>query len=124
MIRRPPSSTRTDTLFPYTTLFRSQLLALNKGDLLDAELMEDIAAQLREAGAEEIYSISGATGAGIPTLLDQVIPRLGEDGRTSEPDEGEETAWRSEEHTSELQSIMRISHAVFCLKKKKNNKTV
>src|SRR3546814_17420532 len=76
---------------------KPQLLALNKGDLLDAELMEDIAAQLREAGAEEIYSISGATGAGIPTLLDQVIPRLGEDGRTSEPDEGEETAWRSEE---------------------------
>src|SRR3546814_193216 len=72
---------------------KPQLLALNKGDLLDAELMEDIAAQLREAGAEEIYSISGATGAGIPTLLDQVIPRLGEDGRTSEPDEGEETAW-------------------------------
>src|SRR3546814_14310743 len=54
---------------------KPQLLALNKGDLLDAELMEDIAAQLREAGAEEIYSISGATGAGIPPLLDQVIPR-------------------------------------------------
>src|SRR3546814_1132563 len=87
---------------------KPQLLALNKGDLLDAELMEDIAAQLREAGAEEIYSISGATGAGIPTLLDQVIPRLGEDGRTSE---------RSEEQTSELQSLMRISYAVFGLQK-------
>src|SRR3546814_927049 len=71
---------------------KPQLLALNQGDLLDAELMEDIAAQLREAGAEEIYSISGATGAGIPTLLDQVITRLGEAGRTREP--------RSEEHTS------------------------
>src|SRR3546814_10530243 len=69
---------------------KPQLLALNKGDLLDAELMEDIAAQLREAGAEEIYSISGATGAG-----------------------------RSEEHTSELQSLMRNSYADFCLKQKK-----
>src|SRR3546814_13004156 len=72
---------------------KPQLLALNKGDLLDAELLEDIAAQIRGAGAGEIYSISGATRAGFPTPLDQVIPRLGEDGRTSEPDEGEEAAW-------------------------------
>src|SRR3546814_7989806 len=75
MIRRPPRSTRTDTLFPYTTLFRSQQ-------------DEDDAGQQQDEGV----------------------------GRALLPVE------RSEEHTSELQSLMRISYAVFCLKKKKNKK--
>src|SRR3546814_1792130 len=81
MIRRPPRSTRTDTLFPYTTLFRS---------------------------------ICGTDDRMLPTarLIEPVIP-------ASHYDEVPE---RSEEHTSELQSLMRISYAVFCLKKKKNNK--
>src|SRR3546814_1655171 len=85
MIRRPPRSTRTDTLFPYTTLFRS----------------------------------SG-----------QIVPRVGLCGapRRDHRQEGrghrEAAAQaRSEEHTSELQSLMRISYAVFCLKKKKKNTT-
>src|SRR3546814_2502964 len=84
MIRRPPRSTRTDTLFPYTTLFRSLF-----------------GVQMRQAGRR-------AEGARQPR------PR----SRPQQP--LIEEAIRSEEHTSELQSLMRISYAVFCLKK--NNK--
>src|SRR3546814_8978632 len=81
MIRRPPRSTRTDTLFPYTTLFRSSLPHGHVAAVLGT---------LRDLGVEELIS---------PTP----------------------SRWRrSEEHTSELQSLMRISYAVFCLKKKKN----
>jgi GTP-binding protein len=57
---------------------KPQMIALNKGDLLDQELMEDIAGQLRNAGAEDIFIISGATGDGVGTLLDKVVPMLGE----------------------------------------------
>src|SRR3546814_2936395 len=74
MIRRPPRSTRTDTLFPYTTLFRSQQL------------------KRWHADDEVVRKLDEVSGIGL---------------------------LRSEEHTSELQSLMRISYAVFCLKKKK-----
>src|SRR3546814_2928751 len=90
MIRRPPRSTRTDTLFPYTTLFRSRRIAS-----LETRL-EKIDAELEEACDAEDVSFAKAS-ANI----------IGVD--------------RSEEHTSELQSLMRISYAVFCLKKKKKN---
>src|SRR3546814_9704438 len=89
MIRRPPRSTRTDTLFPYTTLFRS----------LDSLLQA--AAVTAGAGLERgIHATTIESGA--------VQTRDGA---------------RSEEHTSELQSLMRISYAVFCLKKKKQKIT-
>src|SRR3546814_9310140 len=96
MIRRPPRSTRTDTLFPYTTLFRSAARAAGQRITTD------------------MYTYTaGATGldAAMPTWvqaggLEQWIKRL------------KDPATRSEEHTSELQSLMRISYAVFCLKKK------
>src|SRR3546814_7005928 len=91
MIRRPPRSTRTDTLFPYTTLFRS----LQRHDPARIALglgVDDIFADRRERVA------------------------IGGDARFAD---GEKIATRSEEHTSELQSLMRISYAVFCLKKKK-----
>src|SRR3546814_10776473 len=90
MIRRPPRSTRTDTLFPYTTLFRSRL---GKDHLSNSPLgfAARNAAIEREAGAREVEAVIGA-----------------------EADAGDV---RSEEHTSELQSLMRISYAVFCLKK-------
>src|SRR3546814_4689091 len=87
MIRRPPRSTRTDTLFPYTTLFRSRVL-LGLGSNLG-----DRRGHLRDA----VVSLPGVTA------VSDVY----------------ETDPRSEEHTSELQSLMRISYAVFCLKKKK-----
>src|SRR3546814_3709524 len=83
MIRLPPRSTRTDTLFPYTTLFRSQLTV----DQILLDMQRLIETDIAGLGPEvpEIVAV----------LLD-----------------------RSEEHTSELQSLMRISYAVFCLKKK------
>src|SRR3546814_10304258 len=96
MIRRPPRSTRTDTLFPYTTLFRS-IEALSP---VEQELQADDGdRQGKEPGPVEPDRHSAA--------------RIGEEC----PDQ--ERAERSEEHTSELQSLMRISYAVFCLKKKK-----
>src|SRR3546814_2107184 len=92
MIRRPPRSTRTDTLFPYTTLFRSlRLLAPNP--------------IVQEWVKNHYLDLIQATLARLPLGIS--------------PPAGIE---RSEEHTSELQSLMRISYAVFCLKKK-NNKT-
>src|SRR3546814_7085564 len=80
MIRRPPRSTRTDTLFPYTTLFRSEAVRL------------------------------------IRIVRSQVATHAVRDDALS----GQDAQHRSEEHTSELQSLMRISYAVFCLKKKKH----
>src|SRR3546814_13168032 len=83
MIRRPPRSTRTDTLFPYTTLFRS------------SQFIGESGGRAHDCGASRPLSGSAKTAtAGA-------------------------AAGRSEEHTSELQSLMRISYAVFCLKKKK-----
>src|SRR3546814_7268301 len=104
MIRRPPRSTRTDTLFPYTTLFRS-LLSAGSSD--------------RQAGP------------------DPELPRQGHGrdpehspwwhlrcpGRSAFHPSNRGRKSRSEEHTSELQSLMRISYAVFCLKKKKQKLT-
>src|SRR3546814_1128995 len=89
MIRRPPRSTRTDTLFPYTTLFRS-VHRLDK-DTSGALVL----ARTSRAAAFFAKSFSSRTARKV--------------------------YWRSEEHTSELQSLMRISYAVFCLKKKKAN---
>src|SRR3546814_20910752 len=98
MIRRPPRSTRTDTLFPYTTLFRS---------------IVDRIKDMYISGGENVY----------PAEVEIVIykfPGVLECAVLGVPDEkwGE----RSEEHTSELQSLMRISYAVFCLKKKQKKK--
>src|SRR3546814_4397721 len=88
MIRRPPRSTRTDTLFPYTTLFRSA----------DAQGEHEGGQRLRGT------ALVGTAGD--------------VDARHRAGDRGD----RSEEHTSELQSLMRISYAVFCLKKKKTKR--
>src|SRR3546814_3782928 len=88
MIRRPPRSTRTDTLFPYTTLFRSAVLLA---------LWESAA----RAGWIDPFYLPA------PSTIAEVTVTIFSDGE------------RSEEHTSELQSLMRISYAVFCLKKKK-----
>src|SRR3546814_3500292 len=102
MIRRPPRSTRTDTLFPYTTLVRSvghvERLGAARGDPLRA------AAEQQDEQADEEENLEQP-----PPFL-ACAPR-----RPTGPRGG----GRSEEHTSELQSLMRISYAVFCLKKKK-----
>src|SRR3546814_2422467 len=104
MIRRPPRSTRTDTLFPYTTLFRS----------MKRERLLPIAgeyATLFEFDA--VFMISALNGSGCDDLRRHLAGRM-----PTGP-----WHYRSEEHTSELQSLMRISYAVFCLKKKKKKKT-
>src|SRR3546814_9636534 len=93
MIRRPPRSTRTDTLFPYTTLFRSQ-----PDDGADQHLRAERDARLP---------------ARAPPDQQDYRDNPGQQVRGEDADQE-----RSEEHTSELQSLMRISYAVFCLKKK------
>src|SRR3546814_6297507 len=108
MIRRPPRSTRTDTLFPYTTLFRSLL----QRALIGARHIEHAPAR-------------AALHDDPPLVQCSVDPRLEPDnpfrfGAQRAPSLANR---RSEEHTSELQSLMRISYAVFCLQKKKQSKT-
>src|SRR3546814_12650468 len=96
MIRRPPRSTRTDTLFPYTTLFRSTEAYTGSGHLVNSRFLN---------------------GMDVESAKQAVINRAEDEGWGQGT-----TIWRlrrSEEHTSELQSLMRISYAVFCLKKKK-----
>src|SRR3546814_2549533 len=101
MIRRPPRSTRTDTLFPYTTLFRSHrpsCRALGRGN--------------GPAPGQRIFSRKACAGTAHRGRFDPLYHRAGD------PVYGILAVDRSEEHTSELQSLMRISYAVFCLKKK------
>src|SRR3546814_4922951 len=101
MIRPPPSSTRTDTLFPYTTLCRS-------GVEVDA----------RTIGQRQ--TLKAADGGGVCVRAVEALVDRNADQR----ERGRNRGWpqpRSEEHTSELQSLMRISYAVFCLKKKKHS---
>src|SRR3546814_3307623 len=112
MIRRPPRSTRTDTLFPYTTLFRSQQACRECASkrLSLATDFRDTASVGKTVPCPRVAKLT--TFATIAQQLRAGI-RVARASRTR----------RSEEHTSELQSLMRISYAVFCLKKKKNKKT-
>src|SRR3546814_1819570 len=96
MIRRPPRSTRTDTLFPYTTLFRSPRH--------HSRIFRKRAASLAPQRNEKTRSVKPSALLNPARLVGRLLSR-------------------SEEHTSELQSLMRISYAVFCLKKKKQNQT-
>src|SRR3546814_2205665 len=104
MIRRPPRSTRTDTLFPYTTLFRSE----------STPAVATAAAAIAPA----------VTEAATPDASQHDAEAQSDAKATANPESGDAktedgAAGRSEEHTSELQSLMRISYAVFCLKKNK-----
>src|SRR3546814_9589460 len=118
MIRRPPRSTRTDTLFPYTTLFRSStifwpiLLNLRYNFSSDPDGLSKTRLSTAIAVAR-VLCIFGVVYVHAWTGLDG--------GRLTLADSSTQGVfrWRSEEHTSELQSLMRISYAVFCLKKKK-----
>src|SRR3546814_1731570 len=109
MIRRPPRSTRTDTLFPYTTLFRSLSLFYTDLDRTKIEVRE-----IEKMGRKSVDSnMLFIDGLRIP-----IQDRIGEEGKGFEYILHGLNPERSEEHTSELQSLMRISYAVFCLKKK------
>src|SRR3546814_8193354 len=131
MRRRPPRSTRTDTLFPYTTLFRSVFeLAFDVGQqarCADAEQvrLHPLDAQLFLHQHEVLQCRLGRTDPAGRFEADLEAGALGElaDGAHHGQRHRQGGVDRSEEHTSELQSLMRISYAVFCLKKKKQNTT-
>src|SRR3546814_3703128 len=107
MIRRPPRSTRTDTLFPYTTLFRARALRHNRE-------------RRHIFGEQDVGADAGALDeAGI--IQRQKWAAIAGEHRQAQHDKDRCGVQRSEEHTSELQSLMRISYAVFCLKKKNLN---
>src|SRR3546814_4156709 len=111
MIRRPPRSTRTDTLFPYTTLFRSHMRGAVALALQRPVQVGDQNALSRGLDALAPYYWSAFCRFRI--YLDTQWPDVHESPGTIQ------CGRRSEEHTSELQSLMRISYAVFCLKKNK-----
>src|SRR3546814_2442989 len=112
MLRRPPRSTRTDTLFPYTPLCRSPALCEDHWDSV-GEDPSDL-----DHAYHEFVCLRPADRD------DRVLPEWGALGTLVARMQAAARKWdvtlRSEEHTSELQSLMRISYAVFCLKKKKN----
>src|SRR3546814_2979706 len=131
MIRRPPRSTRTDTLFPYTTLFRSGLRNHGLGELhaLQQDVLADVAQGFAcsdvfqadhsgDVACQNFLDFSTVVGVHLQDTADTFFLAL---DRVVDRFTGMQHARvnRSEEHTSELQSLMRISYAVFCLKKKK-----
>src|SRR3546814_4015844 len=127
MKRRPPRSTRTDTLFPYTTLFRSvcppppPLRRGPEGQVQDQQRMHRLFEPCRSGGSREPLLVPlwerlqpralATRGKCLPARKPKTKPAPNDAG----------FAHRSEEHTSELQSLMRISSAVFCLQKKTSN---
>src|SRR3546814_8432459 len=100
MLRRPPRSTRADTLFPYTTLFRSSIVPGNTVEVI-------VAAKGGGSEAKSKFAMLNPSDSIVDWVL-KTVPTMG-------------AGWRSEELTSELQSLMRISYAVFCLQKKLTN---
>src|SRR3546814_1095169 len=133
MIRRPPRSTRTDTLFPDTTLFRSEY---RSGRARPATSCQSGTAALAESHAPRHpdrrkhsrcnsrllawrHSCRSPPGSGWSTRLGDAATQFSHISSRGQSDMDRTEIDRSEEHTSELQSLMRISYAVFCLKKKK-----
>src|SRR3546814_3131720 len=109
MIRRPPRSTRTDTLFPYTTLFRSPATSrfhLRAGHTIELGIWKSLTQSANQDTAEQIAGHLAGDQRDLQTRHGAC--------------RGISVTCRSEEHTSELQSLMRISYAVFCLQKKNN----
>src|SRR3546814_1418509 len=113
MPRRPPRSTRTDTLFPYTTLFRSAHAAARQATHLCLRAAAALVSAVR-------IGMDAAVAVHLPRRLSGL--RRAREVRHAQPSQPASTGARirSEEHTSELQSLMRISYAVFCLNKKKH----
>src|SRR3546814_1473070 len=114
MRRLPPRSTRTDTLFPYTTLFRSA-----RG----AEIFRDRGREDRDLRHLQLPQyLWRPLGPAVAARLFERDRRIGLHSRRRPPHHARRRVGRSEEHTSELQSLMRISYAVFCLQNKKKHK--
>src|SRR3546814_1569371 len=118
MIRRPPRSTRTDTLFPYTTLFRS-----HRDDDGEAEILEELARHARHQPDRQEHRDDRHGGgehrqADFVGRVDRGLIRAFAHAHVAHDVLDLDDRVRSEEHTSELQSLMRISYAVFFFKKK------
>src|SRR3546814_9826241 len=134
MIRRPPRSTRTDTLFPYTTLFRSDAYFRPDEDRVympDREAFDSDEDFISTLGHEIVHSTGSAQRLARETLRDyfkdqtirareELVAEIGASFLMADLGLGYSPR-RSEEQTSELQSLMRISYAVFCLKTKTND---
>src|SRR3546814_3035738 len=121
MIRRPPRYTRTDTLFPYTTLFRSPVDLPHLADLLldpGSRGLRDLHRLIRHQAEDPDHG-----DAHHQQDHDEGAHRSQRSLAFGAPEKRRVERPRSEEHTSELQSLMRISYAVFCLKKKNKNQT-
>src|SRR3546814_5932890 len=116
MIRRPPRSTRTDTLFPYTTLFRSPDIHAQPGNV-DAQRLERLQVQI---AVMPVWIGDLVSVARLLVVVEEVVGVCVDLGTNLQL----EADSRSEEHTSELQSLMRISYAVFCLTKKQHATTL
>src|SRR3546814_3135849 len=120
MIRRPPRSTRPDTLFPYPTLSRSRLFGDDRPDVavLGHRHAADIGKHM--AHAQNLAAMALEEGGELARVeVIGIVRQRFVFGRRDRLGRKPVLAQRSEEHTSELQSLMRISYAVFCLKKKK-----
>src|SRR3546814_2052722 len=121
MIRRPPRSTRTDTLFPYTTLFRSEPGALGiqqpkaENNAADGDNGDEVAPETTDKITH------GSPLRSYPSSVRRAWRK--EKAMLRDSRRPGRVKMRSEEHTSELQSLMRISYAVFCFKKKKKQHT-
>src|SRR3546814_5459695 len=128
MIRRPPRSTRTDTLFPYTTLFRSAVSGSAPVNSLTNSSTYATSANFNVSLANgQVFNVNAnatyqaASGSYQPQVKLASV-NVTDGGAQVDMAGSEVTGGRSEEHTSELQSLMRISYAVFCLKKKNKHK--
>src|SRR3546814_2777164 len=126
MRRRPPRSIRTDTLFPYTTLFRSHVYATTvrkRGVTKPVVTPEEAAREIHAATGRSAY-VFGPERSGLETedvALARKILTVPINPEFGSLNLAQAVILRSEEHTSELQSLMRISYAVFCLKKKNSS---
>src|SRR3546814_8578492 len=114
MIRRTPRSKRTDKIFPYTTLFRSA-----KKEILNRFDFQSSKSSIEHDKKTNVITILTEDDMRLKAIVDTIISRMFKQKLDAASlDMGKESQARSEEHTSELQYLMRISYAVFCLQKK------
>src|SRR3546814_4248825 len=128
MLRRPPRSTRTDTLFPYTTLFRSWVhfvtnSAMGNWIIMETAPFEPTAKLINASAMKQSLDATGKVALQVNFATDSTVIEASSKPQVDQvvqllQDDPSLRLSRSEEHTSELQSLMRISYAVFCLKKK------
>src|SRR3546814_2474501 len=122
MLRRPPRSTRTDTLFPYTTRFRSPAAAVRPGPARTRRRTDDRRLGPGRGGGDSVRRAQRGAGCGSGGVAGPAVLNPPFVGWVERSENHHTAPHRSEEHTSELQTLMRISYAVFCLKKQRYKK--